>query len=135
MLPARFFTGKFGVCNGSTDEVVITLSLLGASRPGESSGPIKSGLGFVGGDTVLMEAVEACRLLGGASNFPSLAASAAPSGFRYSATVRLDTLGALGTLVHECVAPARSAEGSKDERASGSEEERLQYRGQGAARS
>ncbi len=134
MLPARIFAGKFGVCNGSADEIVITLGLLGAS-PGESSGPIKSGLGFVGGDTVLTEAVEACGLLGGASNFPSLAASAAPSSFGDAATVRLGALGARGTLVHKGVAPARGAEGSEGERASSSEGERLQYRGQGAARS
>ncbi len=100
MLPARFFTGKFGVCNGSTEELVVTLILLGASRPGKSSGPRKSGLGFVGGDTVLLEAVEACRLLSGASNLPSLEASAAPSVFGSAAAVHLDAFGVLGILVH-----------------------------------
>ena len=60
MLPAGFFPSEFSVCDGSTDEVVVSLSLLGASCPGGSSGPIPSGLSLVGGDAGLLEVVEAC---------------------------------------------------------------------------
>ncbi len=133
MLPAGFFPSEFSVCDGSTDEVVVSLSLLGASCPGESSSPIPSGLSLVGGDAGLLEVVEACGLLGRASNFPSLEAATAPSSLRSAAALRGNVLGVLGTLLHKVVAPARNAEGSEGRRASGSEEERLQYRGQGAA--
>ncbi len=129
-----FFAGEFGVCDGSTEAFVVPLGFLGARLPVESGGAPSSGLGLVSSDAVLLEAVKACGFFGGASSFPSLVVAAAPSVLRIASTGHRNCCGVLGTLAHKGIATARGADESEVERASGSEEERLQYREQGAAR-
>jgi hypothetical protein len=91
-------------------------------------GAPSGGLGLVGGDAVLLEAAKACGFFGGASSFPSLEVAAALSVLRSASTGHGNCCGVLGALAHRGIATARCADESEVERASGSEEERLQYR-------
>ena len=129
-----FLSGEFSVCDGSTETLVVPLGFRGARFSFKLSGAPSSSFSLVSGGAVLHEAVNACRFLGGVSSFPSLVVAAAPSLLRFASTGHRNRCGVFGTLVHKGIATARSVDGGEVGRASGSEEERLQYRGQGAVR-